>query len=431
MWPLNLFKSSNKAVSSNVPSVENQIVYALKSITTAESQPSWNLYGKAQADWCTSTAINEGYNASSIVYAAVEKRAKLIASVPWYAAKKNSKGELERLPDEHPLNQLIKSPNLDQSWYELMYLASQMLDLSGSAFMPEVKGGARGYPIMISLLNSQYIKIKPGKERLIAMYKYENGNSKHDIEPENMVQLKLPNPQSVYFGQPVLMAAGRATDIDREAGDWQKSSLQNRNISDIHIEVPEGIQQDQIDSIQKKLKERSQTPENARSPLVSSGKINQLSRTAVEMDFTNSRRSVWTEIAAVFGVPLGAMGFTEDLNLANAEAMMKQLWTETIIPQLELYKRQFDHQLASEFGADICMEFDLSNVAALQVTLEKKLANAEKLWNMGFSAEAINKRLEMGFDPEDLPDEIEPPEPSINMNDDGVKSMLKALAYGQ
>ena len=419
----------SKKISANVPSVAAQVKFALKSITLPESQPTWNLFPQSQREWSTDVAINEGYNASAIVYAAVEKRAKLISGVPWYAAIKNADGDIEKLPDNHPLNQLLANPNPDQSWYEVMYSASQMLDLSGSAFMPEVKGGARGVPISIAVLNSEYMKIHPGTERLIKMYQYVNGNVTRNIAPEDMVQLKLPNPKSQYFGQPVLMSAGRATDIDREAGDWQKASLQNRNISDIHIEVPEGTQPDQIQQIQASLKERSQTTDNARSPLVSSGKINQLSRTAVEMDFTNSRKSVWTEIAAVFGTPLATLGFTESVNLANADAMMKQLWTETIIPQLELFKRQFDHQLAREFGDGVCMEYDLSNVTALQESLDSKLANAERLWRLGLPLSAINQRLELGFDESDIPDETNVDE-SEPIDTEEVKRLLKSVAYG-
>ena len=155
----------SRKIKNNVPSVSDQIKFKLKSITLPESQPSWNLFPQQQREWSTATAIDEGYNASAIVYAAVEKRAKLIAGVPWYAAIKDADGNTERLPINHPLNQLIYNPNLDQSWYELMYSASQMLDLSGSAFMPEVKGGVRGFPISICVLNSEHMKIKPGTEQ--------------------------------------------------------------------------------------------------------------------------------------------------------------------------------------------------------------------------------------------------------------------------
>ena len=121
----------SRKISANVPTVTQQLKFKIKSITLPEAQPKWNLFPQQQKDWSTKVAIDEGYNASAIVYAAVEKRAKLIASVPWYAVQKDAKGDTERLPYDHPLNQLIYNPNLDQSWYELMYSASQMLDLSG------------------------------------------------------------------------------------------------------------------------------------------------------------------------------------------------------------------------------------------------------------------------------------------------------------
>ena len=133
-----------------------------------------------------------------------------------------------------------------------------------------------------------------------------------------------------------------------------------------------------------------------------SGKVNLLSQTAVEMDFVNSRKSTWTEIAAVFGVPLAALGFTEDVNLANAEAMNKQLWHDTIIPQLELIKRQLNVQLARDFGENIVLTYDLSNITALQENENEKLDKALKLWSMGVPLSVINQRFEMGLDTDDI-----------------------------
>jgi hypothetical protein len=108
---------------------------------------------------------------------------------------------------------------------------------------------------------------------------------------------------------------------------------------------------------------------------------------------------------------------------------MKQLWQDTIVPQLELFKRQFDHQLSSEFGPNIVMIFDLSNISALQESLDSKLANAERLYRLGISLKAINGRLELGFDDEDMPDETEPDE-NEPIDTEEVKRLLKSVTYG-
>ena len=158
------------------------------------------------------------------------------------------------------------------------------------------------------------------------------------------------------------------------------------------------------------------------------------------MDFVNSRKANWAEIAAVFGVPLASLGFTENVNLANAKEMNRSLWQDTIIPQLELIKRQLNQQLAIEFGADVVISYDLSNVAALQEDLDKKLVNAESLWRMGVPFNVINQKLELGLDDIEggdigylptgvLPVGFESPAPEQQMTDD-VKMAIHKLAYG-
>ena len=409
-----------------------QQVMNFKSYSLPEMVPRWTLTPKRHENWRTDVAINEGYNASAIVYAAVEKRAKLLASVPWRAERlRGDKWEHE--PDS-PLQLLIDEPNPDSSWYELIYMASQSLDLSGNAFISEVRGGASGGPFQIWHLPPQWIRITPGRESLIEQYEYwEDGAQAYKIPQADMVHLRMPNPNSRYFGMPVLMAAGRAADVDRESANWQKASLQNRGVVDVHIEVPSEVTAEQRDEIREKWLQRQGGPQNARAPVVSSGKINNIGQTAVEMDFVESRKSVWTEIAAAFGTPLSTLGFTESVNLANAGAMEKMLWQSTVIPQLELIERQFTQQLAREFGPEWRMKPDLSGVEALQEDYGQKLANAERLLRMGFTRNEINHRLELGF--QETPDGNTRYEPSgmlpaLDQDTDEGKREIVKLAYG-
>lgn len=390
VWPF-----SRKMQSPAVP-VEHQLAMSIKSVSLPEVTPRWWLFARHNDDWNAETAVKEGYNASAIVYSAVEKRAKLMAAVPWQAERRNAENEWEHVPDS-PLQRLIDRPNPEQSLYELIYQISQSLDLAGNAYVTEIRNG-NSAPIALWHLPAQFMRIKPGATRLVDYFEYDEAGTKVRIDPEDLIHLKMPNPNSRWFGMPVLMAAGRATDIDRESGIWQKASLQNRGVLDMHIEVPAGTTGDQIDDMKSRWKEKHSGPETARDPLFTSGKVNQLGQTAIEMDFIASRKAVWTEIAAVFGVPLSTLGFTDDVNLANAESMDKALWQNTTIPQLDLIKRQLNHQLAIEFGPEWRLSYDLSNVPALQEGLDKKLESAERLYRMGVPFNAINQHLEMGLD---------------------------------
>jgi HK97 family phage portal protein len=429
MWPF-----SNKLLKQEIPTVRAQAKMLIKSVSIPQAAPDWKLFAKKDSKWDIETAINEGYNASAAVYTCVEKRAKLVSSAPWCVKRKLQDGSYEALP-EHPLQKLIDTPNPGTSWLEVMYEVSQQLDLAGNAYLSEIKAGVNGYPTQLWLLPSQYIKIKPGNVELIDRYEYqETSSTKFQIMADDMIQLKLPNPNSRYFGQPTLMAAGRATDIDRESGIWQKNSLENRGVVDLHFEVPDTMQPDQIDALKLRIKEKQTGSANAREPLISSGKIHQLGQNAVEMDFVESRKAVWSEICAVFGMSMSVLGFTENVNLANGSEQQKALWVNSIIPMLELIKQQLNAQLASEFD-NVILDYDLSNIEALQQNFSEKLSNAESLYRMGYTSAAINRRLELGFEDDEIPEEPEPLEVEAtqenNTDDEQVKRMLKAVGYGE
>ena len=67
MWPF------TKKLQTPYTPVANQVAMALKSLSLPQASPNWRKFAKMQDKWDTKTAINEGYNASAIVYAAIEK----------------------------------------------------------------------------------------------------------------------------------------------------------------------------------------------------------------------------------------------------------------------------------------------------------------------------------------------------------------------
>lgn len=421
MWPF-----APKTLRSTAYSVPSQL--EIRSYSLPEMIPHWQLFAMPDDEWDVDSAIRHGYQASAIVYAAVEKRARLIASVPWHA---------QRLVDGvwtheplSPLQMLIDNPNPDTSWAEMMHGISQSLDLSGNAYVSEVKPAGRRGPAAIWLLPSQYVYIKPGREKLIDYYEYTEG-TKHRIPSADMIHLKLPNPSSRYFGMPVLMGAARPVDVDRETAEWQKSSLQNRGVVDLHIQVPDTLTAEQRQEIRDKMRERTSGPDNARAPIVSSGSVTNIGMTAVEMDFVASRRAVWTEIAAAFGISLSVLGFTEDVNLANGETMMRQIWTDTILPQLDIIKRQLTQQLAREYGREWRLEPDLTNVAALRESMADRLKQAETMQRLGYTRNEINERLELGMPDDSSGDQRHQPMGLVRIDaNDATRDDVRRVGYG-
>ena len=383
--------------------------------------------------WDTETAIEEGLKASSIFYACCRLRADAISQVPW-VVKRRQGNELVEV-ENTPLHRLLEEPNEDFAWSEMMEQLAYHLDLAGNSYWSILRAGNEGRPRQLWPLLPQAIKIFPGRERLIEKYRYEYRGAKQDIDWRDMVHVKTTNPNDFLFGLPTIQAAGRAVDVDREAGAWQYASLHNRGVSDYAIIIDPATPPDQIDRLKELHRNRQAGSDNARSPLLSTRDIKLMNQNAVEMDFVNSRTKVWEEIAAAMGVPLPMIGVLENATLANIETSRRIFWLDSIVPLLRRIRSQLNQQLAREFG--LVLDYDLSNVEALREDYSEKLQAAERLFRMGVPFNRINEVLELeigeieggetGYLPAGLiPSDLEPLELS-----DIDPDVLKSVAYGK
>ena len=233
---------------------------------------------------------------------------------------------------------------------------------------------------------------------ILKNYLKANGNK---VDIEDVVHLTYTNPESIYIGLSPMQAAMRAADIDKEAGEWQKNSLENRAVPDGVMTIEDIETREQFEDAKKMLKEQYQGKENARLPIVMGGKSKwtPMSLTAAEMDFIESRKMTREEILAVYGVPHPMVGVYDKATLANIQTARKIFWRDTIIPVLSEIESGLNLQLAwQEYGDDIRIRYDVSGIEAMRDSYTENVINAKGLWSMGLPFNVINKRLELGFD---------------------------------
>ena len=144
------------------------------------------------------------------------------------------------------------------------------------------------------------------------------------------------------------------------------------------------------------------------------------------------------------------VGYMQDATLANFNTAKKVFWENGMVPLLSRVSRQLTHQLAKPFyGDEWVIQPDLSKVTALQANLSASVESAVKLYTMGVPFNAINQRLELGFDdieggdigylgsgliPANVDWGLNKPEPISGVdiaNDDEAVKILARLAYGE
>lgn len=347
------------------------------------------------SDWDVDKAISEGYKSSVPVYASIKKRADSIASIPLVVETKSGEG-WEPSPN-HPLQTLLDNPNPDMSTSEMMKYLVTALDLAGNGFWMKVRGGNNGLPLELWPAKPNNITIYPGVDKLIS--KYLVGCLQKEVISEDMCHFMYTNPDSFICGQSPLQAAGKAVDVDNSAQSWQKISMQNRGVPDMHVSFDADLTEQQHAQASEYVEDHMTGSGNARKPLVTSkATVKQMSMSPVEMDFMETRRFSREEACSVYGVPSALIAEMGAVNLANAETARKLFWIDTVVPLMDEIVDAMNQCLASEYGADVRITYDTSNVAALQESYTEKLDNAAKLWAMGYPMNVINQRLELGME---------------------------------
>jgi len=352
--------------------------------------------GRVQAKWTDYTfsqAKRNAFSKSTWVYACIRTRANNFASVPWVAEKRTSEGWVGN--PESDLQRLIDRPNEDFSWSDLMRLSIYARDLSGDFYLTKERAGIdTGKTKWIFPLLPDSMGVVAGEYRLISKYIYRVGAIKKDIPAENIIHLKYSSPTSLYYGQAPLQAIARAVDIDEEAEMWQKKMLENMAIP-TGVFSFDNIGQAEYDQAKKWVTEQIDRENRGRPLVVGNGKWQSMGQTAQELAFIQSRKLIREEICSGLCVQPIMIGILDNATLANIETAKKILWDEGLIPVLEETKAQINRQLID--SADERVNYDLTNVTALQDDYAEKIVTAQQMFNMGITLEQINERLELGI----------------------------------
>ncbi len=374
-------KGNGKAIN-----IEGLTPYQILAMTSAGIP----IYG----DLTVRKATREGYRISPYVYRAVRVIIQAGSAIPWMIQDKEGEPILN-----HPLADVLKNPNPEFSGQDLIEFLIAHLELVGNAlWQPIIVNGKvkELWPVMPDL-----VKPIPSDVRGEWLKGWEVTSAdgrQHIVPPEQFIHFMQIDPGNPYWGMGPLMAAARTVDTDNEAQDTQKVSMQNRGTPDGVFTHEAPLTAEQFEEARRQVKETFLAKEKRREPWVlgAGAKWNQMSLTAVEMDFIASRLQNKRDIAGAFGISPIFLGDLEQSSYNNMAEAKKSLYEEVVIPMLDDVKSTLNLKLAPLYG-DIVISYDISRIPALREDFTAKVDQADKLWRMGVPFNQINERLEMGF----------------------------------
>ena len=166
---------------------------------------------------------------TGFVYAAVNAKAREVMTIDWRLFSVD--GDDTNEETDHPLLDLLDSPNDNMNGLELKYLTSACLDLTGNTYwwLDGVKNET-DQPTAIHLMPPD--RVRPVIDRRVwphklLGYKMKLENKDMSFEPYEIVHFRGPNPSNFFEGYSPVMAGAAYIDNDNDATRFNSNFFRN------------------------------------------------------------------------------------------------------------------------------------------------------------------------------------------------------------
>lgn len=375
----------------------------------------------------------DAYEKVGWVYGCVRAISRNVQQVPFMAVRSvpgRGKGRIERLPDSHPLAQLLARPNEEDDMSGILEAISTHLELRGEGFL-ELDGelpGADGNPrpAYIYARPPEWIwKVDVKNDRYTAFHmRLPQYSSVIDIPGNKGVLFKYFNPRDPWRGLAPMKAAYQAADTYYAAQMFNSNFFQMGGIPSLVIGFDKNSPYREFN---KDVRERLRAEMEIFYSGIHSGRrvavlepgmvmLSDGSKTK-DIDFAKLLAFEKTEILAVFQVPPIELGEVENANRSNSDNQRRMFWQEKIVPIVEDFVGLFNKKISPRFGAGCFVQPDFSQVPALRQNLAE-LAGGVIPW-VSSGIMTINEARKDYLDRDPVPWGDEPYNPQTGMNSDG------------
>lgn len=348
-----------------------------------------------------------GYQKLECVYACVLKRAKCCASIGWlgYTVSHDRQGNETKkdLDSSHPLMIMLRRPNPDQGWARFMRESITYRLLSGNSYIfsniPKSKPPSR---IELFNLRPDRMLINPGDAiRRVRSYTYAKGSAGEVIyAPELILHLKEFHPTDDWYGLSPCEVALQDIHTLNLAAKWNAKLLTN-DCRPAGIMTTKGtLSDEQFDRVVKLIREEILGFENAGipiGPLEGGLEFQPYGLSPKEMDWDKLDKNTRRKIASILQTPSELIGDAENKTYSNYQEARKAFYHETILPDMDEFRDEFNNWLTPLFGDNIRLDYNRDSIEAIRDDRSKLVVDMNSLVDRGI-VDRNEVREELGWE---------------------------------
>lgn len=269
--------------------------------------------------------------------------------------------------DEHQALDLMLHPMPDAEAKGTNYMngdlftrLSMFFTLATGEFMWRINARMFGQiPLEMQMLYPHCTDVHIDRDTgLITHYRnFEDGKSEN-IDPWDVVHVKMPNITNFYRGLSQLMAAHTPIRTEAESDSWLWNWFKNRAMPDFIVNRETAPKAGEVERFKVQWDEEYGGSKNAgKMGIVWGGKVQEMSRSQRDMQFKELKEYNRDTIMASLRTGKGVLGMMEDQSRANAEAQDYTFTKHVVKPFLTMYYRQLTTEYLTRFPNSKGMEF--------------------------------------------------------------------------
>jgi len=361
-----------------------------------------------QGDGVFDHGIQDPYNQNIAVFRCINIIASSLSRVPLRLVRRG-----DEIKNGKVYN-LISRPNPVQNRIEFLNMLLTQLHIHGNVYVYVDSRNSDGIPRSLMLLPPSAVCPIKGDSiyDLLGWRIKTRGRETVDVPKKDVVHIKYAaNPEDPILGVGPSRVARLAVDTDFAAAVYNRSVMKNGGLPSgiLSYKGPGKLTEEMKEEIRQSWYRTYGSPRSSsRLAVTNSDWAFQPTGTSQkEMEFLEARRWNLVDIARAYNVPV--MYLNDDSASALSEASItiqrRMFYEENLIPLARKIEEIFNSELLVNIDNMLSIEFDFSNIAALQVDYNERVKAAENLHKIGFSINQINERLNLGLRDEPWGDE--------------------------
>jgi HK97 family phage portal protein len=309
-------------------------------------------------------------------------------------------------PEE--LIRVFTRPNPLMSGNTFLQALVGYLALYGETFIIRQKSigeaiGSKKLPAELWTFNPKRFTEVIGDRGIIAAWQYQ-GNLAYKNQifaADEVIQIKDFNPNDDYRGIAPTKPIGNLIDIDYASMIFNKAFFKNDATPGFSLSTDKTLTPEQRKYLEEWFKKNHQGASKAFNVFIYEGGLKPITITTThkDMEFIEQSRYTREEMLGIWRVPKAMFNITEDLNYATFVGQMKVFWQYTLMPMLRKIEDELNYRIIQPYNPKIVLRFKLENVPAFKEDFKDKVSIAKTLTEIGVPFNAINEKLNLGFEP--------------------------------